>query len=285
MYRFVFGSILGVAAFATPSRAGALITPRGADLRQCAFASACADRVVVGHVTGVEKDHVKAKPIPAVPSQVTYQIFRLAVSETLAGDKAVTEIRIGGPVSDAPPVRGPDAEQYPDPVAKDAEGLYFLARHHTGEFYTIVHFVPGYYKETYGRDTKDARRYLGLLTDPIVSLRDKKPEDRLATAVLLLMRHQAYRGPKWKPIPDEENKLILAALDEVNWGDDADAPLTPVRVVRAVWRESQVRAMEAGKVFKEPVLPAKTQAEEGTFLREWVRRNRATIRIERNALE
>lgn len=280
MFRFMIGSVLTAAVFVVPAPAGLPVPPAGTDLRQCAGASALADRVVIGRVAAVEKDQIKAKPIPGVTHHVTYEIFRLAVTETLAGDKAVTEVRIGGVVSDTSKVSDPEPIQMPNPVAKDAEGLYFLERHHSGEFYTILHFVPKYYGKSFDRDAKDARRYLKLLADPLVSLRSKEPDDRLTTAVLLLTRHQAFRSAKTVPIPARESKLILGALAEVDWGHDQNAPLHPYQVTHALWRHSQIQAMKAGEVFKEPVLPGKTFAEQSDFLRKWVEKNRDTYRIE-----
>lgn len=84
------------------------------------------------------------------------------------------------------------------------------------------------------------------------------------------------------PIAVAENTLILAALAEVDWGHDRDAPLHPYRVVDALWRHSQTRA---GEVFQEPVFPGETFAERSAFLREWVRKNRDTYRIERTTFE
>ncbi len=193
-YEFRMGlCVVALLGFAPTVRAGLPLIPAADELRQCAYASARADRVVFGRIAGVEADTVKAKPVRDVTHQITYRIYRLAAIETLAGGKATTEVRLGGPVAEGPVAIGPEPSQYPDPVAKDAEGLYFLQLHHTGEFYTLIHFVPKYIKETFERDVKRAKRYLGLLADSDASLRSKEPEDRLATAVLLLMRYQAYR--------------------------------------------------------------------------------------------
>ncbi len=246
MFRVAIGSMMAIALLAASVSAGAPLIPAADELRHCVRASACADRVVVGRVT---------------------------------------EVRIAGPVSDAPPVLGPTPHRRPTRSRRKPRGLYFLALHHTGEFYTIAHFVPKYIKETFDRDTKRARRYLGLLADPIASLRSKEPEDRLATAVLILTRHRAYRSTKTVPIPAGENGLILGALAEIDWGHEPDAPLHPYRVVHELWRLSQVGASKAGEVFKEPVLPGKTPAEQSEFLREWVRKNRDTYRIERTTFE
>ncbi len=180
MFRSAIGSLVAIAALAGPAPAGLPIPPRGTELRACAGASACADRVIVGRVTAVEKDHVKAKPVPGVSHQITYQIFRLAADETLAGGKAVTAVRIAGVVSDAPPVLGPEPNQLPDPCAKGAEGLYFLALHHTGEFYTVSTSSPNTSKKASPatRKTPDATSDCWPTRSPACGARNRMTASR-----------------------------------------------------------------------------------------------------------
>ncbi|HEY1188380.1 MAG TPA: hypothetical protein VGE74_12080 [Gemmata sp.] len=213
--------------------------------------------------------------------ELAYHLFRLAAAETLAGEKAVTEVRIGGFLGDGkPPVVGPDLPTEPNPFVKDAEGLFFLRLHHTGAFYFVEKFIPKQDGKLPPDELKAAKRYLGLLADPLASLSSKEPSDRLAAAVLLLTRYQfrttGFLTTETEPIPAKENKLILAALAEANW--DTASPLHPWEAVHHIW---QFSGAKPGQVFQAPTLPKGTPAEQSAFLRDWVQKNRNTYKIER----
>jgi hypothetical protein len=279
MIRATILGLVGVAGLAAPAFAGLPIQDHSRDN----LAAAYADRVVVGRIRSPhpESELVKAKPVPDVAHDVTYQVFRLAVTETLAGGKAVTEVRIGGAKPDGKAPVGPEPSTFPDPL-QGGEGLFFLRLHHSGEFYTIDIFIPKYDDKSFAGELKATRRYLGLLADPLASLHGKEPTDRLATAVLLLVRYRASQGTRSVPIPAEENKLILAALAGADWEAAADSPLDPWQFVYEIWR---VSGSKPGEVFKEPALPKGTAAEQRAFLRDWVRQNRDAYRIERRVAE
>ena len=277
MIRRLLWSLVGVVALAAQVSAGQPLEDRS---RLHVYA-ACADRVVVGRVHSPESKPVKVKPVPGVSHEITYHLFRLSSTETFAGGKAVTEVRIGGFLGDgkrAPVV--PDTTPVPNPFVEDAEGLFFLQLHYSGEFYFVEKFVPKQDGKLLDDDLKAAKRYLGLLANPLASLRSKEPSDRLTSAVLLLTRYQyrttGFLTTETQPIPADENKLILAALAEANW--ETDSPVHPWEVAHHLWQSS---GGKPGQVVKSPVLPKGTPAEQSAFLRDWVQKNLDTYRIER----
>ena len=239
--------------------------------------AANADALVVGKVTEVEADAVEATVYPGAPkdARMSFKVAVLKVESALMGGGGVTRFRVGFP-SDAPPAAGePAPPGGPVPaggkpfrgrrpgtaVALTAgmEGCFALTRHHEGDFYTLV--GPPLLKkaDNYAKELERVKVVVKAIDDPVTALKAKALEDRFRAAQAILQRYQTARGlrpgrpPAREPIPEEENRLLVALLKELPWvaGDPApDGEAPPSR--SALW----YLANPAESGFKNPEFPA-----------------------------
>ena len=105
-----------------------------------------ADAIVVGKVTGIEKDPVAARPSPAANQKVEYRIASAKITEPLLGVEGLTDIRVGfiapriapPPQGGVPPNVRPRAGPIGRPINLQAnlsvgqEGVFFLTKHFVG---------------------------------------------------------------------------------------------------------------------------------------------------------
>lgn len=264
--------LLGLAA-AAQAKAIAIAVPQTPAARV-----ANADVVVVGKVTDVEAEPVAVSAYPgAKDEKVLFKVAVLKIDEALLGGAGVTRIRVGFPADAAappPPVGGPQPVGRPvggriRPPAmvvaleKGMEGVFFLTRHHDGDFYVTAGGPPLLAREkTYAKDLEQVKKATKTIDDPVAALKAKDVEDRFQAAQMVLQRYQSVRGgvragraPAREPIPPEENKLIVALLQELPWMPDASKPRTPADPVppsrSALWY--MINPQESG--FKQPMFP------------------------------
>lgn len=235
--------------------------------------AANADAVVVGTVAEVEAEAIEATAFPGAPkdAKMSFQVAVLKVDQALMGGGGVTRFRVGFP-SDAPvaggapggPAAGGFRGRRPGPMAvaltAGMEGCFVLTRHHEGDFYTLV--GPPLLKkaDNYAKELDRVKVVVKAIDDPVAALKAKNLEDRFRAAQAILQRYQTARGlqpgraPAREPIPEEENRLLVALLKELPWmpkdpapGRDGEVP--PSR--SALWY--QINPAESG--FKEPTFP------------------------------
>jgi hypothetical protein len=236
-FRFQFGVAIAVAAMfglTTAADAKALVVA-GPPAKPGVLAGQ-ADIVVIGKVVEVEKDTVEATPYKGAPKEqkMSYKIAVLKIEESIIGGKGLTQFRVGfpegasaGPGTPAGPPGGPVVRPLPvrmAPVALTAgqEGCFFLSRHHDGDFYIIANngMAPPLNKkaDNYAKDLEEVKKVAKMIEDPVPALKAKDLEERFRAAQILLQRYQTPRGSTTREaIPDEENKLILALLQELPW--------------------------------------------------------------------
>lgn len=205
-----------------------------------------AETVVVGKVASIEKDAVEVDGAPGAP-KTTYRIALVKVDSALVGATGLTHIKVGFiPAPDAPgapagvapapgvlprPIlpnrRGPLATQ----LKEGQEFVLFLDKHPTAGFH-IMNFMnpPVDLSTDQGKkDLEDVKKVVAVLKDPKAALTSAKAEDRYFAACTMLSKHRQYpRGvakAEQKPIPAEENALILKGLLEGDW--DAATPGQP----------------------------------------------------------
>ena len=237
--------------------------------------TANADAVVVGKVAEVEAEPVEVTAYPGAPkdAKMSFKVAVLKVDEALMGAGGVTRIRVGFP-ADAPvaakpggpggPVAVGGRVRRPGPMvfglSAGMEGCFVLARHHEGDFYTLV--GPPLLKkaDSYAKELERVKTVVKAIDDPVAALKAKNLDDRFRAAQAILQRYQTARGlrpgrpPAREPIPEEENRLIVALLKELPWNSKdpapaADGEVPPSRA--ALWY--QINPGESG--FKEPKFP------------------------------
>jgi hypothetical protein len=201
-----------------------------------------ATAIVIGKVTGIEKDTVEARPFNGAGQKSAYQIASVKIVKALRGAKGLTDIRVGflkqGAVAPQP-IRGgrvlkrgqlqttrPVVRPYPyqPSLTEGQEGLLFLNKHFQADFYVMVGYQGFINKEknaAFDKDVELVKRCLKLLDKPVAGLKSKDAADRLLAATMLIGRYRTPAGIKVayrsEPIDAEESKLILAALAEADW--------------------------------------------------------------------
>jgi hypothetical protein len=203
-----------------------------------------ADAVVVGKVTAIEKDTVLAEPSPGVKEKQTYKVAVIKIGTGLVGAANVTHVKVAFTPAprNEPPAVGPGFPKPPGrggfgPVAltEGMEGLFYLTKHHSGEFYVINPIMaPIEAKaEGYKEQVALAKKGAEVLTEPVKSLKAEKADDRAFAAIVMIGKYRSYPenagGAKVEneKVPAEESKLVLKALAEANWKpnpNDANAP-------------------------------------------------------------
>ena len=90
-----------------------------------------ADLIVIGRIDAVEDKTVEVLPSPGSKDKVAYRTCVLKAEEVLRGDKAAREFRIGFATKVVSGVGSGEWLSY----QKDHEGVFFLKRHHTDDFF------------------------------------------------------------------------------------------------------------------------------------------------------
>ena len=111
-----------------------------------------ADVIVVGKVTELEKETVKANPFPRATEKADFQIAVVQIGEGLRGAKGLTTIRVGFQLPmkiQAPPIdpngrvfARPSPAFIPPSLTKDQEGCIFLTKHPEADFYVAARQRP-----------------------------------------------------------------------------------------------------------------------------------------------
>jgi hypothetical protein len=237
--------------------------------------AANADAIIVGKITEVENDSIEVSPYKGAPKdqKVSFKVAVLKVDEALLGGSGLTRFRVGFPADAAPAVAPPGSEAPPVPVrpglgrvrrpgmaapvalAAGMEGCFFLTRHPDGDFYVITSGAPLLKKdEKFAKELEQVRKVVKAIDDPVAALKAKELGDRFQAAQVILQRYQTPRGGSTarEPVPEEENKLLVALLMELPWMPKDGATARPGGEVApsrsALWY--LVNPAESG--FKQP---------------------------------
>jgi hypothetical protein len=231
-----------VALAATPAQALRIALPVAASTKTKAMQ---ADAVVVGKVTGIDKETVDLEQFPG-SGKVPHTVANIKIETSLLGAKNVTHIKLayvkpgeegqpgdvfpGGPGIGRPfPGRGFQAFT----PTEDQEGVFFLQKHPTSDKHFVVPMGHSPILSTdanYKDELEKVKGMAGTFADPVKALKVEKEEERVANALTLA---QKYRSAPQNnnsgvleetAIPAEETKLLLKVLAEVDWTKHADAP-------------------------------------------------------------
>jgi hypothetical protein len=242
--------VASVAVMAESSPALRIAMPANFTTQQKAMQS---EVVVVGKVTGIEKESVEAEPFKGSP-KVAYKIGVIKIETAVTGAKGLTHIKVGfqqpvggtDPVPQDPQVKpgigrpiGPIGRIQPIVLTEGQEGVFFLQKHPTENFFIIQQgFVPldskaPDYKTELGKVTAIS----ATLADPLKALKAEKIEDRLLAASTLVSKYRTYPqnaqfGVDQVAIPAEESKLILKAIMEADWAKfQMDPTMNPMTLM------------------------------------------------------
>lgn len=243
MYRSVILAAAAALVLAAPveaKRAIIIYTP--------AQKLARADVVVVGKVTAVEKDTVDAPQFPGVKEKTSYKVAVIKVESALVGAANVTHIKVGfvpaapaapggGGADPAVPPRGrpvPGRGGFgPVVLTEGQEGVFYLNKHHSADFYTISPMLApiGTKDEGYKDQLAQAKQGAAVFADPMKALKADKATDRLFAANILIQKYRAYPEggveAEMVKVSADESKLVLKAIAEGNWKGDNNDPNAP----------------------------------------------------------
>jgi hypothetical protein len=232
MFRYSLAAALAAALLAVPAgakRVARIFTPLDCVVR--------ADAVVVGKVTAIEKEQVTAAPAPGDPSKLSYSVAVVKVESGLFGADNATHVRVAF-IPPAPERREPPAAGAPgrapartgfQPVhlKEGTEGLFYLSKHHGGQFYVIQPIMrPAETKfDGYKDELALAKRACAVFRDPLKALKAEKAEERGFAALVLVNKYRAYPenpGVQYEQgrVTAEESRLILKGLTEASWKPD-----------------------------------------------------------------
>ncbi|MCI0705526.1 MAG: hypothetical protein L0241_31080 [Planctomycetia bacterium] len=234
MFRKLIVAAVAAVLLATPAeakRAIRIFTP----LEKVAQAEV----VITGKVSALEKDTVMAPQFPG-GEKVAHKIAVIKIEKGLYGAENVTHIKVGF-VPPPPPANPPAPPVRPIPgrgfavinLTEGQEGLYFLSKHHTGEFYTIHPMLAPLDPKAdgYKAQAELVTKATTVLADPMKALKAAKADDRFFAAMVLVAKYRSgsLTGVEMETVKlaADESKLILKALAEGNWKPDPMNPNAP----------------------------------------------------------
>ena len=178
-----------------------------------------ADVVVVGKVTAIEKETVEVADAPGA-AKIAYAIAVIKVETGLSGAANLTHVKVGfvPPAPNAPPRRGAPS------VALEAkqEGLFFLTKHSSGQFYTFNWMASPVdaRAENFKTSVANVKKAYAVLAEPEKALKAEKLEDRTFAAVALILRYRStpqVGEVVLEKVPAAESTPILKSLAEADW--------------------------------------------------------------------
>lgn len=183
---------------------GTIVVTNGAELLPVKL-----DMVIVGKVVEIEPDTVTVAPRKGASADqaVTYSVANVKIVDPVFGATGTTRVRVGF-IGDVPT----------DMLSQDMEACLSLARHPTADFHVLVNRPVRKTEEGYATKLRREKAMAAVVADPVAALKAKDLDDRFDAACLLL-RHYTYPrvSTTKEPIPDEENKLLVALLKELPW--------------------------------------------------------------------
>jgi hypothetical protein len=189
--------------------------------------TARAEMVITGKVTAVEKQPVVAIRFPGDTQKVEHKVVVIKIEKGLLGGDTLTHVKVGfvppPPTDPNAPVRPGRGGFQPIDLKEGQEGVFFLTKHPSGEFYTITPLLAPLdpTAENYKTQVELVKKAAAVLADPMKSLKSGKPEDRYFAATVLLTKYRTYPETGGEvdtvKVPAEESKLILKGLAEGDW--------------------------------------------------------------------
>jgi hypothetical protein len=196
------------------------------------------DLVVLGRVVALEPKDVEAAFSSESPFKLDYRIAVVKVNDVIHGKKELKEIRLGfiSPDQDRKVDRSGKAMPALSPlyfvsIKVGQEGVFFLKKHHQGDFYLnpmlIGGFLPSSDSPEFKKNIESARRLSKVLDLPLDALKAENASNRFLATTMLINRYR-LNGAKASKLPEkainaEESKLLLKTLTEAEWKDVNEA--------------------------------------------------------------
>ena len=279
-------------------------------------AAAKADIVIIGKIVEIEKEPSVALNVPK-GTTMNYRIAVLKIEEAIGGAKGLTQVRVGfsetpkiateaqpanpAPVPNGVPLQNARPLQFnriPPPfnppivLMKDQEGMFFLRKHHSGDFLVPMAFtqVVAKTQEDFKKQVESVKKIRTIVASPTESLQAKDKKDRELAACTLVGLYanpslgfgQEVVSPTPQLVSLEESKLILDALAGMEWGTfDAENQIG----LQNVWYS--LNPMQYGwkqPMFQGAVQQADVNAKMTESVREFLKENAGKIRLKKLVL-
>lgn len=179
------------------------------------LAAVTSDAVVVGTISEIESEPVKAKPHTDAKEEIEYRVLVVKIDENLFGLKNVTQVRVAlTPAEFNNPVRT---------MKEDAKFLFYLTKHSTTNLYLPKTDYPSVNMTDRKADELLRRTKVATaaFNDPVKALKAKDKDDRVLAACALAMYYRKVppntNGTEGVDRPADESKLLLEALAEGDW--------------------------------------------------------------------
>lgn len=177
--------------------------------------TAISDAVVVGTVTAVEDDPVRAKSHPDAATEDDYRVLVVKVDDAVLGVKNVTHVRVALPLA--------EYLQVSQTYQKDNKFLFYLMQHSTTELLLLSSNQKPVNLADKGADeiVRRAKLVGAAVKDPMKALKAEKKDDRVLAAAGLVTYYRRHAGSNHETTyrPADESKLILEVLAEADWTD------------------------------------------------------------------
>jgi hypothetical protein len=212
-----------------------------------------ADVVIVGKVSGFEKDAVQAEPFPGAKQKVAYKVAVIKIADDLAGAGKMKEIKVGfvpppkaDPKAPPRPVRPLPGRGFGVPNLEEGqEFLFFLAKHPTADFYVMPGMSPpvDMKDQNAKKEVENVKRITAIMADPAKGLKSDKPEIRAETAAIMVSKYRTYPAiggeTEQVEIKAEESAILLKALLDGEWSSRAggirfDGPPSPLMAFQSL---------------------------------------------------
>lgn len=273
-----------------------------------------ADIIVVGKIVEIEKEPTEALNAPK-GTKMNYQIAILKIEESIAGVKGLTQVRVGfaetpkvsteaTPAVPAPvppvqldqpnfkrPMIRPPFNQ-PTVLSKDQEGMFFLRKHHSGDFLVPMPFAPVVAKtqDDFRKVVESTKKIRTIVAEPMVALQSKDKKDRELAASTLVGLYttpgSGFGGDVVSPTPQlvsaEESKLVLDILAGMEWG--AFDQTTQVGLQNIWYGLNPMQYGWKQPVFMGAVQQADVNAKMTESVREFLKENASKIRLKKLVL-
>lgn len=254
------------------------------------------DLVVSGRVVALEPKDVEAALAAELPHTVDFRIAVTKVHEVVHGQKEVKELRLGFLSPDQDRKLDKSGKTIPaispsffQPFRVGQDGLYFLKKHHQGDFYVSLSLFGGFYDSgdavRFAKTLREVRRLKNVLDAPVEALKADNATNRFVAATMLIHRYRLSwskeRDLPEKAIDREESMLLLKTLAEGDWRDVNEAiattkyPPHPYRVFLqlGVKKTDGYDPPTNGPDFRDTL----------RYAQGWIRDNREKYRIQRFA--